>query len=71
MSEGSDCMGIPWFLGSNRVNRYKREFIKRGKEVVEDLMDGYEVLANFVYRENKPALRLLRWLGFTIHVARS
>ena len=59
--------GIPWMLTSNLVNTHYREFLRRGHELVSDMKKEAVILINTVDTRNKPSIRWLRHLGFTVH----
>ena len=61
--------GIVWLLATDNIIKIKKQFIKRCKTVLLDLIQDYDVVYNYVYTKNTIALRWLKWLGFTIHPA--
>jgi hypothetical protein len=56
-------IGSAWLLGTRRLPRIKKFFLKHSAEKVEDLLDGFDYLTNFVMRTNKLSIRWLEWLG--------
>lgn len=56
--------GIPWLLGSDEVCTFSRQFLRRNKAYVAEMLADYPVLANVVDARNAVSIRWLRWLGF-------
>ena len=56
-------IGSAWLLGTRRLPNIKKFFLKHSAEKVEDLLDGFDYLTNFVMRTNKLSIRWLEWLG--------
>lgn len=61
--------GVPWMVGSDRLNRCVPGFLRRSRAAVRILQDRYLLLENWVDARNERAIRWLRWLGFEIHDA--
>ena len=58
--------GNPWFLGTDAVLRYGREFLLHGPAVVERMQQSFTRLDNSVSISNGPAIRMLERWGFTL-----
>jgi hypothetical protein len=56
-------IGSAWLLGTRRLPKIKKFFLKHSAEKVEDLLEGFDYLTNFVMRTNKLSIRWLEWLG--------
>jgi hypothetical protein len=56
--------GVPWLLGSNEVCAFSRQFLRRNKAYVTEMLADYPVLRNVVDQRNTVSIRWLRWLGF-------
>lgn len=56
--------GIPWMLGTDDLTDCSREFLTMGREVVDEMQEITPFLTNMVDVRNKPAIRLLKHLGF-------
>jgi len=56
-------IGSAWLLGTRKLPQIKKFFLKHSAEKVEDLLDGFDYLTNFVMRTNKLSIRWLEWLG--------
>ena len=61
--------GVVWLLATDNIIKIRKQFIKRCKKVLLDLIQDYDVVYNYVYTKNTIALRWLKWLGFMIHPA--
>jgi len=60
--EGTN-IGSAWLLGTRRLPKIKKFFLKHSKERMMDLMDGFDYLTNFVMKSNTLSYRWLKWLG--------
>lgn len=67
--DGLSDKGRVWMLATDDIEFMKKSFVKQCRSVFYDLMDGYEMVYNYVYEKNEIALKWLKWLGFTIHPA--
>jgi hypothetical protein len=59
--------GVVWLLATDGISKIKKSFVKQCQKVFLDLIQEYQMVYNYVYTENKIALRWLKWLGFEIH----
>ena len=59
--------GCPWLIGTNKLNKHKKALVSESVRLLPEVMGGFERLENFVHSENKPAIRYLKYLGFTLH----
>lgn len=68
VSEGSALagVGIPWMIGTKLVDKYATQFLRRNKGKVQEMLNVYPLLMNYVDVRNTRAIRWLRWLGFEI-----
>ena len=57
----------PWMLGTDEIEAHAREFLVKGKKIVDGWAGTYPVLFNYVDARNKKAIRWLRWLGFSLY----
>ena len=60
--EGTN-LGSAWLLGTRRLPSIKKFFIKHSAERMEELLDGFDYLTNFVMKSNKLSIKWLEWLG--------
>ena len=60
--EGTN-IGSAWLLGTRRLPRIKKFFLKHSKERMMELLDGFDYLTNYVMRSNKLSIKWLEWLG--------
>jgi hypothetical protein len=56
-------IGSAWLLGTRRLPRIKKFFLKHSRERMMDLLDGFDYLTNYVMRSNKLSIKWLEWLG--------
>lgn len=57
-------LGVPWLLCSDRLPEVRREFIPQSIEWVKQVNKKYDVLFNYVAKENFVAIKWLKSLGF-------
>ena len=60
--------GTPWLLATKHLEASpaaRREVLRGSRREFDKLVEGYEMLWNYVHAENRVAIRWLRWLGFT------
>lgn len=58
-------VGCPWLLATERVKLVTRQFIKSCHYYVGKMQDRFEYMENFILKENKIAIRWLKWCGFS------
>lgn len=58
--------GIPWMVASDRATQHRRWFLRESRRQVGRMLASYDRLMNHVDARNGPAIRYLRWLGFTL-----
>lgn len=56
--------GIPWLLGTDRMLKVRRQFIRESQRYLDEIHRLYPKLVNFVHINNVASLRWLSWLGF-------
>ncbi len=66
---GMDGVGVPWMIGTNAVESYATVFLRRNRDVLEQMKALFPVLINYVDERNTASIRWLRWMGFNIHPA--
>lgn len=66
--DDSNCKGVPWLLGSNKLVEKKnhRSFLVQSQDYLNSLKIKYDFLYNYVHAENAASLQWLRWLGFSL-----
>lgn len=57
-------LGVPWMLGTDAVNRYRREMILDARRLRDMLLDLYPHLENYVHIKHLSSVRWLKLLGF-------
>jgi hypothetical protein len=60
------AVGVIWMLASDGVDRVPKLLLKGQRQYVRDLLQGHDMLLNFVDNRNIKAQRWLRWLGFQV-----
>lgn len=64
---GQRGTGVPWMLTTNAMERAGRhEVAHLAREVFGRIRRDFDTLTNWAHRENRRALRFIRWLGFRI-----
>lgn len=58
-------LATAWMLCSDRLPEVRKEFIPQSLEWVERVNKEYPILFNYVAKDNRAAVRWLRYLGFT------
>ena len=67
--EGVEGVGIVWLMATEEIARdYKKQiqFLRKSREVIEDLQDKYPILGNYVDERNELHLKWCKWLGFSV-----
>lgn len=65
---GKQGAGVPWMLCTNVLAEVpKRAMARVCRQVVSGWMAERGELGNHVHRHNARAIRLVRWLGFTVN----
>ena len=58
--------GVIWMLGANRALKFRREFFRQTKPVINEMLTICPRLCNMVHGKNTTSIQWLKWLGFTI-----
>lgn len=58
--------GAPWMLGTDRIDRWPRTFLRRCRPCVKAMLSVYPWLENYVAENNAVSRAWLKWLGFTL-----
>jgi hypothetical protein len=56
-------IGVCWLLGTRNFYKVKKKFVKESQMWVDDLMDGFDYLTNYIMEANTLSMRWLKWLG--------
>ena len=59
-------MGVPWLLATDELESCARPFLRRSRGAVREMMNGYQLLRNYVDARNVAAIRWLDWIGFEV-----
>ncbi len=60
--EGTN-IGSAWLLGTRRLPSIKKFFLQHSRDRMEELLEGFDYLTNYVMRSNKLSIKWLEWLG--------
>jgi len=58
--------GVPWLMGTDKVDENKIRFLRESMIVRDVLMEGYGNLRNIIHMENTNSLNWLQWMGFQL-----
>lgn len=56
--------GVPWLLGTSKIERVSYRFLKGSKVYLKDMLSGFSCLENWVDARNTVSIQWLKWLGF-------
>ena len=59
-------IGVPWALGTDVLTTNVRQMRRVAREYLQQMLQLYPVLLNFVHAENTLAIRALRHMKFTL-----
>ena len=65
---GVSYEGCIWMLATDELfdnKKYRIQLIRQGRKWVDNLLESYKILYNYVYAENTSAIKWLKALGFT------
>ncbi len=60
--------GCIWMVATDKLfenKKYKLQLVRQGRKWVDNLLESYKILYNYVYAENTSAIKWLKTLGFT------
>lgn len=57
-------IGCPWLLGTTMLDGDRKALLTDAREIVQNMMQEYEVLTNFIWEGSHRNRRWLRHLGF-------
>jgi hypothetical protein len=63
-------IGVPWFLGTNGLEKMKLFFLKHSKQIIEEMGFCFKILFSYVDSRYTKAVKWLEWCGFTIEEAK-
>lgn len=58
--------GVVWLLGANKGLKYKRELLRQGKLIIDEMLTICPRLCNMVHNKNVVSIRWLKYSGFII-----
>ena len=59
-------VGVVWLLGSDELLCFRRLFLRESRAWLDEISQGYDLLANIIDERNTVHIRWLRWLGFSL-----
>src|SRR5690606_34030015 len=59
-------VGYPWMLASPALSKIRKSFLRECRRHVQEMLDIYGYLTNFVWAHNTVHIKWLQWLGFEI-----
>lgn len=59
-------IGSPWLLGTDRIDDFAVSFVKQGRKRVQDMLDLFPRLVNYVDARNDRTIKWLVHLGFEL-----
>jgi hypothetical protein len=62
-------IGVPWMLGTPEMEQYPLAIVRHSKDFMKLHRRRYGRMENHVHAENKPAVKLLKHLGFELEEA--
>ena len=65
LAEVAPKLGAPWLVGTDGLPKIAKSFITGCPHYVERMLDTYPNLVNYVHKDNRLAIRWLKYLGFT------
>lgn len=60
-------IGCPWMLGTELITQNAGAFIRHSRSYIQEMLQAYPHLFNFVDARNAKAIRWLKRAGFTLH----
>ena len=63
-TDESPRVGLAWFLSADVLDKYALVFLQEMKHLIGPMMQGHDMIYNFVYKKNAATMRWLEWLGF-------
>lgn len=57
-------VGAPWLLGTDLITQHPKIFLRYTRELISEVMQTHNCLANYVDVRNSAAIRYLKHMGF-------
>ena len=61
-----DGVGIPWMVGTDEMLKYPKSLVRDARKWVEEQLNTYAILMNYVDARNIVHVNWLRHIGFTV-----
>lgn len=62
---GCTSDGVIWAMGTDEMSSHKKYFLLEGKKFVNECIEKYGMIFNYVYAENSKHIHFLKKMGFT------
>lgn len=59
-------IGSPWLLGTDAIEKHAVKFLRDCRFYVSEMMQGFDILRNYVDARNTTSIQWLKWMGFDI-----
>ena len=59
-------VGIPWLLGTKAAERHKMFFLRNSRRIIDEMLDEFPVMENYVDARNTTSIQWLHWCGFVL-----
>jgi len=59
-------VGIPWMIAADTFEAAGMRLVRKCRDKITELSQGYEVLFNYVHADNSVAIHWLEWCGFKV-----
>lgn len=64
-----ETKGSPWLLGAKNFKDAWAFTLRVSKKHIQEMLDPYVFLENYVHVTNKGSIKWLKWCGFTVETA--
>jgi hypothetical protein len=59
-------VGTPWLLAAEESSKHKIFFVRNSKWLIDEMLDEFPYLENYVDCRNTPSIQWLSWCGFAL-----
>lgn len=66
MHPTSTIIGLPWMIATDNIRMARYGVVKASREYVRRMMEGFNMLENYVDMRNTISKKWLKWCGFCI-----
>ena len=61
----SEDIGVPWMVASPNLIKYRKVLMRYSKKIIQEMLDQFPLLNNYVDSRNEVHIHWLRHMGFT------